>query len=179
MNQPYVGQLLCVPYTNCPPNWLFCQGQILQIQEYDVLYAVVGNTFGGDGTNTFALPDLRGRVPLGTGQGPGLANYVLGQKAGVELQWLTVDQLPRHLHGFSCSSLPGTGGTPAGTVISSPSSGGLSFANAPDETFMSASMVTPTPAATEAFDNRQPFLVLNWIIATHGIFPQGVARDAK
>lgn len=177
MNTPYAGQLLCVPYRTCPPNWMFCQGQVLAIADYDELFQVIGNTYGGDGQTTFALPDLRGRVPMGQGQGPGLPPYGLGQTTGVEVVWLTTSQIPPHNHWIAASTARGNGGSPAGAVISADANETPCFAQNTADTSMNAAMVA-SPAPTQGHENRQPFLVLNWIIALTGIFPAAAGQEA-
>ncbi|HYV74110.1 MAG TPA: tail fiber protein, partial [Candidatus Binatia bacterium] len=94
--EQFLGSLLLVPFNFAPTGWALCNGQLLPISQYTALFALIGNTYGGDGVATFALPDLRGRVPTGAGQGPGLQNYALGQSGGAESTTLGVNQLPSH-----------------------------------------------------------------------------------
>lgn len=171
MRLPYAGQLLCVPYKACPPGWFFCQGQLLSIADYQLLYGVIGTTFGGDGETVFALPDLRGRIPIGTGQGPGLPGYTLGDTAGVEVVWLSTAQTPPHIHQVNASTVPGNRGVPGAAVISPNDQQSASFVGSSDGSTMNAAMIEPTPAPAEGHENRQPFLVLNWIIAAEGVYP--------
>src|SRR5271155_5086177 len=96
--QCYVGQVLLIPYTFAPNGWLFCQGQLVAISEFNVLYNLIGTTYGGDGVNTFALPDLRGRTPISMGQLTGGGNYVLGNTGGAETVTLIPQQYPAHSH---------------------------------------------------------------------------------
>src|SRR5512136_2572601 len=98
MAQPYVGEIRMFAGNFAPQGWMFCEGQLLPISQYDALFNLIGTTYGGDGINTFALPDLRGRVIVGPGQGSGLSNYVLGQQGGVETVTLTTNQIPQHSH---------------------------------------------------------------------------------
>ena len=102
--EPFLGQLMLVPYNFAPRGWAFCEGQLLPISQYSALFSLLGTTYGGDGRTTFGLPDLRGRVPIGAGQGPGLSNYVLGAKSGVEQVTLTGSQIPSHSHAASTQS---------------------------------------------------------------------------
>ena len=96
MVEPFIGQILLVPYNFAPKGWAFCQGQFLPIAQYTALFSLIGNTYGGE--RTFALPDLRGRVALSSGQGPSQSNYNLGQTGGAETAALTINQMPTHSH---------------------------------------------------------------------------------
>src|SRR5258708_2362560 len=95
---PYIGQLMLCPYNFAPLGWAFCDGALVAINQNNALFALIGTTYGGDGVNTFALPDLRGRVPIHQGQGGGLANYVIGQTSGSESEILNTSQMPSHSH---------------------------------------------------------------------------------
>jgi microcystin-dependent protein len=108
MSQPYIGQIILVGFNFAPPGWAFCFGQFLPISEYDALFALIGTTYGGDGETTFALPDLRSRVPVHMGQGPGLQNYILGEFGGVEQVTITSAQMAQHAHAIDGSSLTAT-----------------------------------------------------------------------
>src|SRR5487761_1961833 len=98
MGQPYVGQIIAVGFNFAPVNWLLCDGSMQQISQFDALYSLLGTTYGGNGTTTFGLPDLRGRSPIGFGQGGGLSNYALGQIGGAERVTLTANQVGAHSH---------------------------------------------------------------------------------
>lgn len=108
MSQPFVGQIILVGFNFAPPGWAFCFGQLLPIAENETLFNLIGTTFGGDGQETFALPDLRGRVPIHQGQGPGLQNYQIGEFNGVEQVTLTPVQMTQHGHAVDGSSITGT-----------------------------------------------------------------------
>src|SRR5215218_1600346 len=110
MSEPYLGQIYLVPYNFAPRGFAFCQGQILSISQNSALFSLLGTTYGGNGTTTFALPDLRGRVPNGSGTGPGLAPYSLGQQSGVESVTLAPSQMPLHSHTLNCYSEDGNQG---------------------------------------------------------------------
>src|SRR5262245_44407760 len=101
---PFIGQLMLVPYNFAPRGWALCNGQILPIAQNTALFSLLGTTYGGNGQTTFALPDLRGRVPISSGQGPGLSNYDLGEVGGVETVTLTTTQMPAHGHPVSANS---------------------------------------------------------------------------
>src|SRR5271166_6177624 len=113
MNQ-FLGQIALFPYNFAPLDWAFCQGQLLQINQNTALFSLLGVQFGGDGVRTFALPDLRGRVPIGQGQGPGLSPYVIGSQQGVETVTLTPSQSPPHSHAFPAFAYAATTNAPAG-----------------------------------------------------------------
>jgi microcystin-dependent protein len=167
----YLGQLLLVPYNFAPRGFAFCQGQILSISQNTALFALLGTTYGGNGQTTFALPDLRGRIPVGQGQGPGLQPYDLGQMDGEEAITLTLTEIPAHSHAVKGSPLPAdvsqvSAAAPAGT-------GSLNL-YAPGSSSPNANLHPNTVAVSGnglPHENRMPFLSLNWIIALNGNFP--------
>src|SRR5271169_2224155 len=112
MSQPFIGEIRIVGFNFAPRSWAFCDGQLLSIAQNSALFALIGTTYGGDGTTNFALPDLRGRAPLHTGQSSGTSSYVLGQSGGVESVTLTVSQMPAHVHSASAQA--------GGTNVASP-----------------------------------------------------------
>src|SRR5277367_6552050 len=119
MSSPYVGEIRMFGGNFAPSGWAFCNGQILSISESEVLFTLIGTTYGGDGQSTFALPNLQGRVPVHQGQGPWLSTYIIGQSGGVENVTLTAGQMPAHSHQF-VSAAPPVLDTPAGDVLGSP-----------------------------------------------------------
>lgn len=163
--EPFIGQLMCVGFNYAPKGWALCEGQLLSIASNPALFSLLGTTYGGDGVSTFALPDLRGRMPLGFGQGPGLQNYVQGQNAGSETVTLTESQMPAHSHTVRCSSGDPSDNTPINGV---PAAGGSYSLTA--DTNMGAVMIQPT-GGNQPHSNMQPYLVMNWIIALQGVFP--------
>src|SRR4051812_36773636 len=109
MGNPYVGEIRLFAGSFAPAGWAFCQGQLMPISENDVLFNLIGTTYGGDGQETFGLPDLQGRAPVHMGQGPGISqNYQIGEKAGAEQVTLTVQQIPSHTHPLLAAASPGT-----------------------------------------------------------------------
>jgi microcystin-dependent protein len=128
---PFIGEMMWVPYNFAPQGWAFCEGQLLPIAQNTALFSLLGTTFGGNGITTFALPDMRGRLPMGVGQGPGLSNYDLGQQGGAETHTLAVNELPSHAHTIGshshtvppllvdlmASSADATTGAPSGNVF--------------------------------------------------------------
>jgi microcystin-dependent protein len=167
---PFLGEIALVPYNFPPKGWAFCQGQILSISQNTALFALLGTTFGGNGTTTFALPDLRGRSPISSGQGPGLNNFVLGQIGGVETVTLSSTEIPAHSHALNASSSNGTSDTPTNGVPAKNASGVPSFAAGPGNATMAATAIGSVGGG-QPHENRVPYLTLNYIIALVGIFP--------
>jgi microcystin-dependent protein len=170
MSSPFVGQLMLVPYNFAPVGWFLCNGQLLEIEQYTALFSLIGTTYGGDGRTTFALPDLRGRVPVSSGQGAGLSNYDLGETYGVESVTLAATQIPAHNHAVHCNGDAATEPGPKDHYPGGKPEGGVDDYSATRNTQMNTEMIGNTGGG-EAHENRQPSLVLNWIIAYQGIFP--------
>jgi microcystin-dependent protein len=165
MSNPFLGEIRLVGFNFAPRGWAMCDGQNLAIAQNDALFALLGTTYGGDGVNTFALPDLRSRVPVHMGQGPGLSSYVLGEQSGTESVALNSLQLPLHAHAVA-SVAGGTGSTASSDL---PASGG------PDlyaRTAGGAPSMSAMPAGgNQPHDNMAPFVVMNFVIALNGVFP--------
>ena len=168
MAQPYVGELRMFAGNFAPAGWMFCEGQLLPISENDTLFVLIGTTYGGDGQSTFALPDLRGRVPLHQGQGPGLSSYILGQSGGVESVTLTQNQIPIHSH-TPLASNTGASDNPAYNFWASTTTG-KPYSAAPPAVQMNTGTLAPT-GGSQPHDNMIPFLCINYIISLFGIFP--------
>jgi len=178
MSQPYVGQILIFGGNFAPVGWMLCAGQLLPISEYETLFQLIGTTYGGDGQSTFGLPDLRGRVPIHMGTGNGLSTYIIGQAAGVESVTLTTQQIPTHNHFAIAANSSGNAKTPQGTILAN--EGGADadkvsiyapWDNDPaNMTTMLPAMVQQT-GGSQPHENRQPLLVLNFIISLFGVFP--------
>lgn len=167
-SQPYVGEILLVPYNFAPKGWAECAGQLMPISQNTALFSLLGTFYGGDGKSTFALPDLRGRTPIGSGQGPGLSDYFLGQTGGEESVTLLVNQMPAHTHTVIGSSNVATVATPGGTVWASQSL--LNIYGTSSDSPMAPGAVGMTGGG-QPHDNLSPYLTLNYIIALQGIFP--------
>jgi len=166
----YVGQIICVGFNFAPVGWAFCDGSIVSIAEYAVLYNLIGTTYGGDGVSTFGLPDLRGRTPIGTGQLSGGGNYVLGQPGGAEQVNVTVAQYPNHTHPLVATGNSGNANAPAGAYLASGQQ--IYTANTPlAADALAPSSVSPSPGNNLPHENRQPFVTCNWIISLYGIYP--------
>lgn len=161
-----------------PRSWAFCIGQIMPISQNTALFSLLGTTYGGNGTTTFGLPDLRGRAVVGAGQGPGLSPYSLGQLGGVETTTLNSNQLPAHLHVVNvtvtpASSTSATTNNPNNGIYAPEAGGALAYASAAN----AAEKPYPVPlnsgitGGNQPFSNRNPFLALNYIICLQGVFP--------
>ena len=165
MSQPFVGQIACVGFNFAPVGWQFCNGALLPISEYDTLFNLIGTTYGGDGQSTFAVPDLRGRTPVGTGGG---SNYSQGQTVGVETVTLTTNQIPSHTHLMPANSAAPNSGQPNGMFGSGGTLTPYGSGGSPSSLAVaSVSLV----GGSQPHDNRQPYLALNWIISLFGIYP--------
>jgi microcystin-dependent protein len=176
--EPFLGQLMCVGFGFAPQGWATCEGQLLPISSNTALFSLLGTTFGGDGRTTFGLPDLRGRVPVGRGNGPGLQSISWGERSGTNTNTLITNNLPPHNHPLLVSSANATqGAATAGASIATPGmqSGrtftpGNGFNTSTPNTVLNAASIANTGSAT-AVNNMQPYLGLYWIIALVGLFP--------
>jgi microcystin-dependent protein len=167
MSEPFLGEIRIFPYNFAPRSWAFCSGQILAIAQNTALFSLLGTTYGGNGTTTFALPDLRGRVAVSSGQGPGLSNYDLGQVGGTESVTLTQNQMPGHSHLASVNNGAATSTRPNNQV---PAQSTPAYAAAGDGSTFNPAFIQNTGGG-QPHGNVQPFLTLNFCIALEGIFP--------
>lgn len=168
MADPYIGEIRPVAFSFAPIGWAFCDGSILPIDQYAALYSLLGNTFGGDGTQTFALPDLRGRVPVGFGNDGSGSNYFLGQSFGIESVKLSTTQIPAHSHSLQAANAPANAHSPVSHLPAT------AFRNV----YHSGTFAGGTPMVAlgssggdQPHDNRQPYLGISFIIALEGIYP--------
>ncbi|WP_408896004.1 phage tail protein [Nocardioides sp. R1-1] len=170
MTQPYLGEIRMFGGSFAPNGWLFCQGQQLMISEYDALYTLIGTTYGGDGQETFHLPDLQGRIPIHQVTAtPGTA-YPLGEAAGVESVTLTSQQIPAHSHPLTAiGGQPGTQVSPAGNLPAM-SLSVVPYVNETPTGNFHAQAITPV-GGSQPHENMQPFLCVSFIISLFGIFP--------
>lgn len=172
MATPYLGQLLPFSFNYAPKDWIVCAGQVLPIAQYTALFSLLGTTYGGNGVTTFALPDLRSRVPVHNGPG-----FVLGQTGGEENVTLDINELPAHGHAFSGTSsaanvkLPVTNSALAQSTTSAGVSPGDSFYAPPGTTVALNANTVAAVGGSQPHTNLQPYLVINWCIALVGIFP--------
>lgn len=156
--------------TFAPAGWAFCNGALMPISENDALFTLIGTTYGGDGQETFGLPDLQGRMPIHAGQGPGISQtYQLGEKAGVESVTLTTQQIPIHTHALVGSSATATSQAPTGGVLATAQS--QVYFNFPDAPATMAATSIGIAGGSQPHENMQPFLVISFIISLFGIFP--------
>ncbi len=175
MDEPYLGAIHLVAIDYAPKGWAFCSGQLLAIAQNQALFSLLGTTFGGNGQTTFALPDLRGRIPVGTGQLAGGSSYVQGQQAGTETVTLLAAQIPAHTHqvtGTVRTTDSPEVGNPAGNLPAS--DGGRSlFSNGAANTPMAAAVTgtTGNTGGNQGHENRMPYVALNYVIALQGIYP--------
>lgn len=167
MAEPYLGEIKLFPYAFAPKGWALCQGQLLSIAQNQALFALIGVTYGGNGTTTFALPDLRGRVPMHSGNG----QVPLGQMAGVENVTLTLANLPMHTHMMSATNTAGMTPSFDGSVIASSNVNTINlYGPAQEMQSLNPNNIANT-GGSQPHPNIQPSLVMNFCIATTGIFP--------
>jgi microcystin-dependent protein len=170
MAQPYVGEIRMFAGNFAPAGWLFCSGQLLPISENEVLFQLIGTTYGGDGESTFALPNLQSRVPIHMGSGPDGISYQLSEAAGVESVTLTTQQIPVHNHALMVSTDSATELSPEGSLPGNSISVDL-YRQGVAESALSPTAVTPV-GGSQPHENCQPFLCINYIISLFGLFPQ-------
>jgi microcystin-dependent protein len=164
MAQPYVGEIRMFAGNFAPAGWMFCEGELLPISEYETLFNLIGTTYGGDGQSTFALPDLRGRLPIHFGNG-----FTLAETGGLEEITLTVSQIPAHTHPMLCSTNIANDANPLNNILSEAS------ASDPYATFPATVAMAPQSVSnvggSQPHTNFQPYLCVDFIISLFGIFP--------
>jgi microcystin-dependent protein len=171
---PFIGEIRMFGGNFAPNGWALCNGQLLSINQYAALFSLLGTSFGGNGSTTFGLPDLQGRVPLSWGQGSGLSNYNLGDKAGTETITLTQNQMPAHNHLVNSSNIAATAPTAGANLPATPAAAHgqtpLSIYGPVAAGTMGPTMIAPAGGSLP-HANIQPYLALTFIIALVGIFP--------
>lgn len=170
MQEPFVGLIMLFGFNFNPRGWAFCQGQLLPIAQNTALFSLLGTTYGGNGQTTFALPDLRGRAPIGVGQGPGLGAHSQGAQGGSENVTLSQAQMPSHTHALRASSAVGNQASPTGNVLAN--TGNLDpeyFDGAPTISMDSESI--GVTGSSQPVSVMQPYLAMNYCIALQGIYP--------
>ncbi|UJF33808.1 phage tail protein [Paenibacillus hexagrammi] len=166
MSDQYVGEIRMFSGTYAPVGWVMCNGQLLNINEYQALFALIGTTYGGDGQTTFAVPDLRGRLPIHMGNG-----YTLGQMAGTEKVTLVSDQMPVHTHIPNASNVTGTSASPANAFWATSSASNVTpYSTTAPNTAMNPAAISSV-GGNQSHDNMMPFLTVTFMIATEGVFP--------
>ncbi|MEZ4870008.1 MAG: tail fiber protein [Caldilineaceae bacterium] len=174
MSEPFIGQITMFAGNFAPRGWAFCDGQLLPIAQYNALFSILGTTYGGDGRTTFALPDLRGRVAMHPGHGPGLSGHQLGERSGAEAINLTVAQMPTHNHTVTAQLRAATESpdneSPTGAVLAASEI----YANSTPDATMAPAAIQVTEAnagGSQPHSNLQPYQCVNFIIALEGIYP--------
>jgi microcystin-dependent protein len=177
MAEPFIGEIRCFGFNFAPVNWAFCNGQLLSIQQFEALYALIGTTYGGDGQSTFALPNLQGRVPMHWGTTSQLTTTI-GQPLGTTQVTLTTAQMPAHQHAVTAMTVA-SGGEPE-KVAKATATSFLAESQPPNGVYLTGSPTINAAfspkaisftGASQPHENRQPYLVLNFCIALQGIFP--------
>lgn len=163
MSDPYIGEIRVVGFNFAPQGWALCNGQLLSIADNTALFQLLGTTYGGDGQNTFALPNLQGRIPFHQGN-----SFVIGSTAGTETVTLTATQMPAHTHPLAANSSPGTQAAPTGGYWAQSPLGAYSTEATANS--MAATAIGNT-GGSQPHDNMPPFLVVNFVISLFGIFP--------
>lgn len=201
MSEPYIGQVCMFAGSFAPRGWAFCQGQLLSIAQNSALFSILGTTYGGNGQTTFGLPDLRGRLPLGPGQGPGLTPIVAGEMSGTENVTILSTQMPMHTHattttatatstgtlqvagtGSNASATPSAtnnvlgasvaGGPPSAAIWSDALTNPVTLANPETiDTSVNVNVTVQTAGGSQPLPIRNPYLGINFIIALEGVFP--------
>jgi microcystin-dependent protein len=169
--EPFIGEIKLFAGNFAPRGWAFCDGQLLPISQWQALFSILGTMYGGDGRTTFALPDLRGRAPIHPGNGPGLSNYQVGEKGGVEQVTLTTNQMPTHTHSLNANTNTGDHPDPAGASLADTKGRDRDYLKSGEvNTSMSAQSIGNTGGG-QPHENRPPYLAVNYIIALEGIYP--------
>jgi microcystin-dependent protein len=166
---PYIGDIMLIAFNFPPKNWALCNGQFLSIAQNQALFSILGTTYGGNGQTTFALPDLRDRVAIHMGQGPGLSNYAIGERSGEQAHTLSLAELPAHTHVARGSSAAGTSVSPAG-MFAARNAAQIPQYGVNVDAIMGAGAIS-TVGGSQPHSNMQPYLGLNFVIALVGYFP--------
>lgn len=167
---PYLGMIMLFAGNFQINGWAICNGQLINISQNTALFSILGTTYGGDGRQTFGLPDLRGRVPIHMGQGPGLSNYIQGETGGAESTTLLIGNLPQHNHPLIATSEAGTTSDPAGAYLGNTGALDREYNTSGTNVQMNAGAIG-IAGSSQPFNNLQPYLVVNYLIALSGIYP--------
>ncbi|MGO4377753.1 phage tail protein [Pseudoduganella sp. RAF19] len=170
MAQPFLAEVRIFAGNYAPQGWALCNGQILPIAQNQALFSLLGTTYGGNGVNNFALPNLQQRIPLHQGQGPGLTPRMLGEIGGEATHQLTLNEMAGHNHSLNGTNTPPSVGSPAGALLAAPPGATPPYHDPSSLAPMPVGSLSTTGNNTP-HNNQQPYLVLNFIIALQGIFP--------
>ncbi len=173
MAEPYIGEIRMVGFTYAPQGWINADGQLLSVAEYTTLYSLYGTVYGGDGRNTFAIPDLRGRVPVHCGQGPGLPDYRMGSAGGSPTVVLTPNEIPSHTHTASvrAKAAEADQAAPSDHYWAQLARGAAAYAADHDTTMASDAVHVDASGGSQAHQNMQPYLTIRFCVAMTGIYP--------
>jgi microcystin-dependent protein len=166
--EPFIGEIIMFGGNFAPRGWALCDGQLLSISSNSALFSILGTTYGGDGRTTFGLPDLRGRVPMHAGNGPGLEPRNLGQKGGAQSNALDINNMPGHNHNVMVTNAEANQASPVGHALASPTEDVLAYSDAAASATGNAVSNT---GGGQPFTNEQPYQCVNFIIALVGVFP--------
>ncbi len=169
MSEPFVGEIRMFAGNFAPRGWAFCDGQLLAVSQNDALFSLLGTIYGGDGRTTFGLPDMRGRLPIHAGHGPGLSERRLGAKGGAENVTVTVNQMPSHTHPIIASTASATDNNPAGQITGESASVSVYFEG--DQSVNMASSAVSQVGGSQSHANLMPYICVHFIIALFGIYP--------
>ena len=171
MSEPFVGEIRMFAGSFAPRGWALCNGQLMAVSQNDALFSLLGTIYGGDGRTTFGLPDIRGRIPLHAGSGPGLSERKLGSKSGSEKIILDIKQLPSHTHQLTGNSTDATDAKPTGKVLANISGGAPSLYNNGGNALSLSSKSVVADGGSNSHTNMMPAICINYIISLFGIYP--------
>jgi microcystin-dependent protein len=170
MSEPFIAEIRIFAGNFAPRGWAFCNGQLLPVSQNTALFSLIGTTYGGDGRTTTALPNLQGRAPMHPGRGPGLTDRRLGERGGVETVTLSEAQMPQHTHTLRASSEDGDVRVAVGNALARPPSG-TAYQSSGSNLVDISTQALPNAGGSQAHNNMQPFLTINFIIALVGLYP--------
>ena len=171
MSESFVGEIRMFAGNFAPRGWVLCDGQFLAVLQNTALFSLLGATYGGDERSTFGLPDMRGRIPIHAGSGPGLSSRTLGAELGTERSTVTVDQTPSHTHALQANTQHGTSGSPVGATPAQSTAAVYRQSSDPASVVQLRTQTISPVGGSQAHDDLMPFLCINFIIALNGIYP--------
>ena len=168
-SEPFIGQIMMFGGNFCPRGWAGADGQLLAIASHQALFSILGTTYGGDGRTSFGLPDLRGRAPIHEGNGPGLSNFPLGSKGGIEQATLTQNELPNHSHTMNVTKEIADKGGPGNKILAA-TPNGPTYSEASSDRTMRSDTISSVGGG-QSFSIRNPYQAVTFCIALEGLFP--------